>query len=726
MGVVYVSAAAMCRTSPLVLRGNDGAEACKSATLALKITFRAVAMPLFSFGGQRRGGGSSTGGSGGGGGGAPVRGTLQGPHMKSALAAANARRATEASTRDSLFTKAPPAAEASRHVTWSSSVGSRPTGQAAGGDDDDDDDYDDDTSVSEMSTGSARGASPEPDSHAEVAQPVFVKAPPPRQPTAALPPPSGAAWDDDSDSSRSPSPPPPPARVEAESRPQAVSAHESAGEAHSGVAQELAASREAAAEAQQALRDARAALAASESKAAASAGESSRARAALKASEAKAAELQRVVADLQAENSRLVAQQRAAAPRGSGSAKAAAGEDLSPSERSALEARCEALAAELASVRRAAEVERSDAEAALQALEDSLREVQSDAQRRMSAAQAGETARLEAAVRATDARAGALAAQLDDALGRLSESQARLEACAAEADANTLALAAAEQLVSEERRAALEALSQLEEVRVQEQRAEAARVGELEAELQAVQLRCVRLEADLAGDAAQGDALAAANDELTARAAAAEARAEAAEAVAAAAVAAAANKLAAQRGGGNGVPASPQEVSDALSQALRRGYLPADAASGRGPAVGASAIVQELVGRLSAQRGGSYTAAQSEDLTAMRDALAGERAQSAALRQRCAALEAAAAMGARPGGGGGGSAAALAAQVASLKSQHRALRESVILLKAAVGPALGSASQLTARLTAAVGGPTAVPAGVPLTYTPGASRLLNY
>ena len=648
--------------------------------------------------------------------------------MKSALAAA--RRASETSNRDSLFTKAPPAAAApaagSKHITWSSSVASRSAGKA--GSDDEDDDDDDDTSVSEMSTGSPRGGSPEPDSPVAAVQASHAaKAPPPRQPTAALPPPPAAAehadWDDESDSSRSASPSP--VKREARSVVAPSGGALQPGPAHSGLpASELAASREALAEAQQALRDARAALAASESKAAASGGESSRARAALQASEARAGELQRAVADLKTENSRLVAQQRAAAgaaaPRGSGSAKA--GSDLTPSERSALEARCEALAAELASVRRAADTERSDAEAALQALEESLREVQCDAQRRMSAAQAGDTARLEAAVRSADARAAALAAQLDDTLGRLGEAQARLEACAAEADANTVALAAAEQLVSEERRAALEALSQLEEVRLQEQVAEAARVGELEAELQAVQLRCIRLQADLAGDAAQGDASAAANDELTARAAAAEARAEAAEAVAAAAVAAAANKLAAQRGVGNGVPASPQEVSDALSQALRRGYLPGDAASGRGPAVGASAIVQELVGRLAAQRGGTHLGS-ADDLSAMRDALAGERAHSAALRQRCAALEAAAAMAARPGGGGGGSAAALAAQVASLKSQHRALRESVILLKAAVGPALGSASQLTARLTAAVGGPAAA---APIAYTPGAARLLNY
>ena len=89
----------------------------------------------------------------------------------------------------------------------------------------------------------------------------------------------------------------------------------------------------------------------------------------------------------------------------------------------------------------------------------------------------------------------------------------------------------------------------------------------------------------------------------------------------------------------------------------------------------------------------------------LRGALADSRAEAAALRRRVAQLEgalAAAQRGAQPAQ----QVAALRALVSGLRAQHEALRESVILMKAACGPALASAAACAGVLASRQRAPT--------------------
>jgi len=98
--------------------------------------------------------------------------------------------------------------------------------------------------------------------------------------------------------------------------------------------------------------------------------------------------------------------------------------------------------------------------------------------------------------------------------------------------------------------------------------------------------------------------------------------------------------------------------------------------------------VTELVARLGAQP-------PPPPPSRLAEALAAERAAGEALRRRCAGLEA---QLREAQAGGPASTAALRASVAGLREQQDALRQAVILLKAAVGPALASAAACASRL----------------------------
>jgi hypothetical protein len=154
--------------------------------------------------------------------------------------------------------------------------------------------------------------------------------------------------------------------------------------------------------------------------------------------------------------------------------------------------------------------------------------------------------------------------------------------------------------------------------------------------------------------------------------------------------------------------------ADALSAALQRGYLPGDPAGGRPAAVGTNAVVEEFVSRLAGQprknEGPAFAMSYDDDGAGpLRAALADSRAEAAALRRRVAALETALATAQRAAAPAQ-QVAALRALVSGLRAQHEALRESVILMKAACGPALASAAAcagvLASRSRAATPAPT--------------------
>ena len=150
----------------------------------------------------------------------------------------------------------------------------------------------------------------------------------------------------------------------------------------------------------------------------------------------------------------------------------------------------------------------------------------------------------------------------------------------------------------------------------------------------------------------------------------------------------------------HGAPASSSRSrygggADALSTALARGYLPGDPVGGRPAAVGTNAVVEEFVSRLAGQPrtpAPAFAVSYDEDgAGSLRAALADSRAEAAALRRRVASLEAALAHAQRAAAPAQ-QVAALRAVVSGLRAQHEALRESVILMKAACGPALASAA----------------------------------